>query len=339
MDESDRRYLHQLLPALNLDSPFDLSSCDAELQELYRLYGFDTLQAEISCVHYAGRTRLGGFKCVANCWEPEANHAGVSPRTVIIAHGLFDHTGLYLKLVAALLKAGYTVFMPDLPGHGLSDGQSASINDFDQYANVIADSVLCLKSDPERFGELTLLGQSTGAAAVLRFLLDQVYDCGIQQVVLCAPLLKPRASPSIRLLFPVLRSLGIPIHRRFTANSGDTAFCAFIEKQDQLQARMIPLEWIQAMLNWIDWFEQKRIDICAGRVKKLTQSVVILQGERDDTVDWRYNLPRIAAVFDDATICRFADARHHLVNEAAPIREEIFAAVIRFMQDESPSSI
>lgn len=338
MDESDRRYLRQHLPVLDFDSPFDISSCNAELQELYRLYGFDLLRAATPCEHYSGRMRLGGFKCVANCWKPEPAPTGVIPRTVVIAHGLFDHTGLYLKLVAALLQAGYTVFMPDFPGHGLSEGKSAAIDDFDQYANVIADSVLRLKNQPERFGELILLGQSTGAAAVLRFLLDQVYDSGIQRVILCAPLLKPRASHFIRMLFPAMRLLGIPVRRRFSVNSSDKAFCAFLEQQDPLQARVIPLDWIQAMLNWIDWFEQKGIEICAGRVKKLTQSVVILQGEKDDTVDWRYNLPRIAAVFDAPTICRFTDARHQLVNEAAPIREEIVAAMTGFLQDGSSSS-
>lgn len=331
MSSFDRETIYQHLPPLDLERCFEPEKSVTELQALYRLYGFDKLQPALNCQHYFGRTRLGDFSCAVNCWVPEGQGMN-GGRAVIIAHGLFDHGGLYLKLVAELLKSGFIVFLPDLPGHGLSEGELAAISGFYQYGSVISDSVLTLRQ--QGVVDISLIGQSTGASAILHYLLDVVGDSGVQRVVLLAPLVRPVASRLIKLFFPLLNLLHIPMKRYFTANSGDAAFCQFLEQQDPLQARKLPRCWVFAMLNWMRWFEKRVTLIGNGKEKYLAQPALIIQGLKDRTVDWRYNLPKIAAVFETHRQLEIADACHQLVNESDKIREQVFAEVLSFLQSQ-----
>ncbi|WP_075184852.1 alpha/beta hydrolase [Teredinibacter haidensis] len=331
MDQSDRRYFRQQLPALQFETPFQLDACAPELQELFRLYGYDQIVRHTQCTHYAGQVRLGGFKCVAHCWLPKNHETNAQRQTVVVSHGLFDHSGLYLKLVESLLRANICVFMPDFPGHGISAGEPAAINDFSEYASVISDSVLMLNQQKDVFGPVSLVGQSTGAAAILRYLLDQVYDSGIRKVVLLAPLIKPKSFWFIRLAFPFVRYLGIPIKRRFNNNSHDKEFCQFLAQDDALQPQSIPHTWLQALCDWVEWYEAKWERIASGSERKLQIPTLIVQGLADNTVDWRNNLPKIVSILENPKEEHIPGARHHLVNEAGSYRPKILTAILKFL--------
>jgi alpha-beta hydrolase superfamily lysophospholipase len=64
-----------------------------------------------------------------------------------------------------------------------------------------------------------------------------------------------------------------------------------------------------------------------------TLPVLMIQGEQDHTVDWPYNLDVLAKKFPRAEVYRHPLARHHLVNEAEPIREALFARLERFLDE------
>jgi alpha-beta hydrolase superfamily lysophospholipase len=53
---------------------------------------------------------------------------------------------------------------------------------------------------------------------------------------------------------------------------------------------------------------------------------LVIQGRRDRTVDWRYNLRIIDSLFEPR-VCYIPEARHHLVNEAPEIRRQIFQVI------------
>src|SRR5690554_7166586 len=65
---------------------------------------------------------------------------------------------------------------------------------------------------------------------------------------------------------------------------------------------------------------------------------LILQGEQDLTVDWEWNLGVLAHKFPNAEIHRHPEARHHLVNEAEPIRRALFETLDRFIDDLAPAA-
>lgn len=316
---------------MQLDTPLRISSCESELKELLRLYGYAELVARTGCAYYAGNIRLGGYHCIAHCWKPKNFHQQKKQQSVIVAHGLFDHSGIYLKLVETLLAVGKAVFIVDFPGHGLSAGEPAAINDFSEYANVIGDIVILLKQSPEHFGELALLGQSTGAAAILRYLVDRVDQADVEKIVLLAPLIRVRSWGLIKASYPLVKMFTSSVKRNFTINSNDVEFCNFIKTEDVLQPRRIPLQWIQAMINWVEWIERQHLKLEAGDIRKQKVALLMIQGDADATVDWQYNLPLIRDFFLNSETVHLPQAKHHLVNESKDLRFKALASAIKFL--------
>lgn len=332
MDQSDRHYLRQQLPPLQFSTPQVFSDKNPELMEYFTLYGFDKLAAGLEARYFVGQIKLGGHLCVAHCWLWGHEQPATPRPTVLLTHGLFDHAGLFLKLVAELVRQGFNVFLPDFPGHGLSDGDPAAIDDFAEYGSVVSASFMLINQDV-RFGAVSMMGQSTGAAAILRFLLDQAYPVDVDKVVLLAPLLRPCHWAWIRfgmaLLGPVLKRFP----RRFNEqNSHDKAFCHFLESRDLLQPRALPISWVRAMMDWVAWFHGQIRLLKLGKIRRQVCPLLIIQGTDDRTVDWRYNVVQIQQFFADASYTRVIDARHHLVNEQKLWQEQVFSAAIRFLK-------
>ena len=84
--------------------------------------------------HVFGTFESAGFTLAAHVYEPATYTA-----TVVLLHGYLNHSGQYRHLIRFLLENGFAVALFDLPGHGLSTGESAAIASFDQYLNVTDD--------------------------------------------------------------------------------------------------------------------------------------------------------------------------------------------------------
>jgi alpha-beta hydrolase superfamily lysophospholipase len=59
--------------------------------------------------------------------------------------------------------------------------------------------------------------------------------------------------------------------------------------------------------------------------------MLVIQGDADRTVDWRYNIKRIEQLFAGVEMKVLAGARHHLANESAEIREQLFRLCDSYM--------
>lgn len=256
-----------------------------------------------------GRFRVGEYEIVAQAWWPEQPHA-----TLLILHGYYDHMGLYRHVVDWGLGMGFAVLGCDLPGHGLSSGPRASINEFDEYQAVLSGLF-------EQARQLDLpqpwhlLGQSTGGAIAIDYLLHQPDNSQLGRTILLAPLVRPRAWLRSRISYELVRRFVQQIPRTFSDNSGDPAFLDFVQRSDPLQPDILPTAWVGALSRWIP-----RIEGAAAN----GQSPIIIQGEADMTVDWRYNLPVLEQKFAAPEILRLPGARHHLVNEREALRREYF---------------
>jgi alpha-beta hydrolase superfamily lysophospholipase len=60
------------------------------------------------------------------------------------------------------------------------------------------------------------------------------------------------------------------------------------------------------------------------RAPRSARSPLIIQGEADMTVDWQHNLRLLQDKFAAPEILRLAEARHHLANESAALRQRYF---------------
>jgi alpha-beta hydrolase superfamily lysophospholipase len=241
---------------------------------------------------------------------------------LLLLHGYYDHAGVFHDTILYFVQRGFHVWTVDLPGHGLSTGERASISNFTLYSESVKEIVnqhLSGLAVP-----VYLIAHSTGAAAAMDYLLYNEEAAVIEKSVFVCPLVRSyRWNVSVagsRLLSPFVSEL----KRVMRANSSNEAFLQFI-KQDPLQHDKVPLRWTDALVKWND------------RIKKAVPSgsdVLVLQGKKDTTVDWQHNVVFLLKKFPHAAVHLVEDGKHHLLNERADIKDELFALIQQYFEED-----
>lgn len=302
----------------------------AEFATYFDFYGFDKVCVD-GYVHNFGGLDLAGYRIATHVWvSPEARC------NILIVPGLFDHAGLFLDVVHALLQEQYNVVTIDLPGHGLSSGPVGAISNFDEYSLLINECLTALATDLPK--PWHALGQSTGCAAIMGYLLllpevpaipnSTPRSCvPLEKVVLLAPLLRPTHYWIVRLAHRLLSSFVKRIKRSFTHNSHDGVFLNFITEKDPLQPRFISVAWVGAMIRWAEEFADKHTPDTS-----IYTPMLIVQGTDDQTVDFEYNIPHIKNKFPACDVVYVGGAMHHLACESDIYREQILKHAFEFLR-------
>lgn len=324
----DAKALRESLPDMDFRGP--VAAGDAGLLASYRShYGlsFDgqALQHKLGRLQIpaAARAREANdhYEIVCQYFQlPEQQEQG----TAFLLHGYFDHVGLFVHLIRHCLQHNLSVVIFDQPGHGLSSGRIASIDSFQRYTQALTT---CLElADRQGLNSpWYLFGQSTGGAVIMDALQQQASPLlsRCERLILMAPLLRPHRWAQLQYLFFLLRFVVKNVPRGFPANSHDQHFLDFLANHDQLQSRVIAVDWLGAMHDY-----QKRFLLAT----QLDEPLHIIQGSGDTTVDWKYNLPHIQQKFPQAKTYMVADARHHLVNESPEYRDRIFSLISEILR-------
>jgi alpha-beta hydrolase superfamily lysophospholipase len=308
-----------------MSSPFDPASLRNSLcsglapdplpLDAYRVfYGLDrSLSACSRCefVHF----EAAGYRIAAQLWVPSSARG-----TLFLLHGYYDHMGLYRHLIDWAILHGLAVVICDLPGHGLSSGEPASIRDFAEYQAVL-EGLFQAADAYELPAPWHLCGQSTGAAILIDYLLNAPVHALVGETILLAPLVRPRAWVRSRLSYHAMRRFVRQLPRRFTVNSSDLEFIDFVHREDPLQAKALPADWVGALARWIPKIESSMPS---------SRTPIVIQGDADLTVDWRYNLKILQQKFARPEILVLPGARHHLANEQVEIR----ARYLKFLEQK-----
>ncbi|MED5387984.1 MAG: alpha/beta hydrolase [Pseudomonadota bacterium] len=310
----DRDHIVQEWQPLNWEA-FDPLSDSTRRYVAY--YGLNFAENLPDLEHGFGYFEAAGHQLSVHAWRPSA------PRgTVLVCHGYFDHVGLYRHIIGHVLELGYAVLAYDLPGHGLSSGPQAVIDDFRTYRDVLEQ---CLALADNHFPKpWHVIAQSTGGAIVMDYLVSRGDGDAnpFEQVILLAPLVRPFKWSTARWLHTLVSPFTRSIKRVFTINSNDPDFLDFLENKDPLQARRVSAVWVSALKKWLPGFEK------ASRIKV---SPVVIQGDLDETVDWQYNLKMIQEKFQDPHIHILPGARHQLANEEEGFRRKIFSIIDQYL--------
>jgi lysophospholipase len=315
----DLQELAQQLPELEFSLANDGAWGQSALAQAYlNAYEINFTEEFVHVSHAFGCVRVAGFRIATHYWLPE-NASG----TVVMVHGYYDHVGVFDHPIRVALERNFAVLAFDLPGHGLSSGEPAVIDSFNEYGDVLAE--ILQQSAAIMPQPLYALGQSTGCAVLLNYL----WRYGAKRnalerfakVVLCSPLVLPRGWRGMllgRYVYAILRHFVRRIGRSFGKSSHDPRFNEFIHYQDPLQAKHLPLRWIGAMKQWHEMVLS---------FAPLQAPLLIVQGTGDKTVDWRYNLPLLEQKLPNAKVVFVAAAGHQLVNESDFYRDQVFAAI------------
>lgn len=304
MIEFDPQALRRVLPDL------ERRSVDPQLAKGWRqFYRIDLTQANTDLECRLGQVQVGEYRVAMQVCRPIAARA-----TLLVLHGYYDHMGLYGHVYEWALAQGFAVLSCDLPGHGLSTGARASIHSFQEYQQVL-QAMLAKVQQLQLPTPWHILGQSTGAAIALDYVLHQPRLTELGETILLAPLVRPRAWQQSKLLYQILKHICRSVPRRYSNNSHDVDFVNFV-RHDPLQSQVLPTAWVGALAQWIPYIEQ---------AQPSTRSPIIVQGEADMTVDWQHNLNVLVEKFDAPRILRLPAARHHLANEQLDMREQMFS--------------
>lgn len=239
------------------------------------VYGIDGLLRKSGARHrlaFAGKT---GSRIGLQYFLPSG---GTKPRgTVFLIPGYLDHSGSYVPFLGRLLTAGFAAAACDLPGHGFSEGERASVGSFEEYGAMVG-TVLAFAAEEEAEGRPAFprpwyaLGHSTGATAFYIYLADAAKEgrtASFDRVVFIAPLVR---SANWRLTLFGLRVLG-GLCRYFTPRT---------EPDPLLGNTFFPIAWAERLRDW----NEKAVS--GGRFR---QPGLIVQGLDDDVVNYEFNVP------------------------------------------------
>ncbi|MFL0800438.1 MAG: alpha/beta hydrolase [Agarilytica sp.] len=306
------------LPIFDAASFLTNDAVSEDLSCYFDTYGFTRLnhpaQYSLGYVVLENYEDVKGYRVATHYWFCEGAKA-----TVFIAHGLFDHVGLYLDLVDCLLAENYSVIAIDFPGHGLSEGEPAAIGDFAEYAHVIAG---VLDAFPDFYAPVYAVGQSTGCAAILNYVLAAQGKV-FQKLVLLAPLIQPRGWHLVNVSYCVLNLFMSSVSRSFTVNSHREGFHEFLSVHDPLQCRGISVDWVGAMRKWVKCFDS---------YDAISTETLLIQGDADGTVWWERNVPRIKNKISNCQVEMIEGAMHHLVKEGDEWRSQVFSKALQFLK-------
>jgi lysophospholipase len=301
--------LRQQLPAFGENMP-----ASAEYAAFRNFYNIDFEDRQSDLSHLFGFIPSGDYSLAVHFWSsPDAR------ANLLLLHGYFDHSGLFNKLIEWALAQRCNVLIFDLPGHGLSSGEPAVIDDFADYSLAIKDVLAGVDLPPL---PLWVMGQSTGCAALFDF--AKKYDWPFTATVLLAPLIRPANWFGVRLGHRLLCHFIDALQRNFSANSSDQAFLAFL-RRDPLQSRRLSLRWVGALRRWLSNLPQRDLGVGAA---------LIVQGDNDATVDWRYNLRFVCRLFPGSRVKYLSGAGHQLANETRDYRREYLRDVADWLNEK-----
>jgi len=241
---------------------------------------------------------------------------------ILLLHGYYDHAGVLSTVIRFLIQQGFHALTFDLPGHGLSTGERGAISEFSLYTESIREVVrrhLSSSSLP-----VYIVAHSTGAAAAVDYILNNPETSQIRKAVLVSPLVRPYRWNSITILVKPLKMFTRNLKRMLRNNSSDAKFLHFV-KNDPLQYDQVPLSWVEALIRWNELIKK-------GNPSSVP--VLILQGKKDTTVDWRYNVGFLLKKFPNIEVELIENGKHHLLNEEELIRDKVFSSIHRYLTDD-----
>ncbi|KRF51342.1 hypothetical protein ASG98_26340 [Bacillus sp. Soil531] len=241
---------------------------------------------------------------------------------ILLLHGYYDHAGVLSTVIRFLIQQGFHVLTFDLPGHGLSTGERGAISEFSLYTESIREVVrrhLSSSSLP-----VYIVAHSTGAAAAVDYILNNPETSQVRKAVLVSPLVRPYRWNAITILIKPLKTFTRNLKRMLRNNSSDAKFLRFV-KNDPLQYDQVPLSWVEALIRWNELIKK-------GNSSSVP--VLILQGKKDTTVDWRYNVGFLLKKFPNIEVELIENGKHHLLNEEELIRDKVFSSIHRYLTDD-----
>ena len=218
-------------------------------------------------------TGVGGVQLYCQRWLVENAKA-----TMVVVHGLGEHSGRYGNVINHFAPLGYNVFLYDLRGHGKSEGQRGHVYNFDHY---IEDTRIFVENAAERTKlPIILLGHSMGGLIALLF--GEKYQNLLKLLAASGPAVKiavkvPKWKEVIgKFVSNILPTLSMTNEIDPSLLSHDPEVVKAYEN-DPLVIRKVSARWFTEFLR-----AQKEV---LDNAYKLELPLIVMQGGDDQIVD------------------------------------------------------
>jgi alpha-beta hydrolase superfamily lysophospholipase len=278
-------------------------------------YGLDFANVQ----YHLGTIATGTHSIAVQTFQPDSDSRG----TVIVVHGYFDHGGMTKNIIKTCIDLNYTVAAIDLPGHGLSSGERASIDSIVTYAktlDIVMEQLALHLPSPFHF-----IGHSTGCAAALEWMYHEelVNSRLIDKIIFLSPLIRVRAAPFARFLLNILKMTVSSIPGTQIPNTSNPSFEQF-RRSEPLRPQRVPVQWMNAVAVWCNQMIRRGL---------LDKKITVIQGDQDAVLDWRYNVDFIRRKVSESEIHIIPGAKHQLHNEKDELRDQVTEIMKNVLSD------
>ena len=283
----------------------------------------DTAPAAPAAVESRQRMR-DGTELLLRTWLPDPQRYPAPLGTVLLVHGLAEHSGRYAHVAATLLALGLRVRAYDHRGHGASGGPRMVVPGPDRYLDDLAE---IHDAAVRQWHELPiLLGHSMGGLVAARFATARGRP--IRALVLSSPALALKISNSMLTMHRVLLALAPnirvpnPIDARLLSHDVEVARAY---RTDPLVQGTISACVLESMIRGM---AQAQAD-----APRLEAPMLMLVGGADRIVDPQGSRSFFASTPEDLREMVWFDTGYHeIFNEAEPLRGEVLAALADWLR-------
>lgn len=176
-----------------------------------------------------------------------------SDATLILTHGVAEHSDCYNKTATALAEERLQVFAWDLPGHGKSYGQRGYVKSFTEFTDRLDFVIQEVRKLIVDNTPVYLMGHSLGGLITLKYIIDHP-TADIKAVLLSSPALgvkvavPPLKDRAARLLNKIAPKVTIPHELNFEDLSRDRALISTYGK-DPLRHKKFSAPLYLGILN------------------------------------------------------------------------------------------
>lgn len=268
-------------------------------------------------------TTHDGLKLYLQAWMPESPKA-----SLLLVHGLGEHSGRYAPMVERLLESGVAVFTFDGRGHGKSvDGKPDAF--FTSYRDYLEDIDRLYEKVVGYFPSIPsfLFGHSMGGGLVAAYVID--YQPKAVGVILSSPAIK-EAEGTSKLLIAVsgLISKWLP---RLKALKLDATQISRIPAE--VQAYLTdPLNYIQPIPARTAHEVYQMMQSIQAKAASFELPVLVVHGTADGLTN-----PKGSELFmekaqsEDKTLKLFPGAYHELIHDLEA--EEMIQTVVEWIKE------
>lgn len=242
--------------------------------------------------------------------------------TVILTHGICEHTHRYDEIVETLNQEGYQTVQYDLRGHGRSGGKRGDIESFHRFVDDLHEIVGKVKSE---FVDkpVILFGHSMGG------LIIHLYAAKYTDV---DALISSAAATDTPKSASALKHIGFWYLKWINLSSKSFADHLSRDESIKKMQTLDPYSIKKFKLNLVGQMFIKGVRFLKSNMSMMTKPILYLHGTDDKIVDYNFseymykNVPA-----EDKTFKTYLNAKHELLNETN--KKEVTKDIINWLNE------